>query len=47
MKKNHDNFYSSSKTEIIVNKSDNDDVLQSMSTTTISHIQKYFAKGSG
>ena len=39
-------FYSSSKTEIIINKSDIDDVLQSIFTKVISNIQKSLSKGS-
>ena len=33
-------FYSSSKAEIIINKSDNDDVFQSIYTTVITSIHK-------
>ena len=35
-----DNFYSSSKVEIIINESDTDDVFQSIYITIISNIQK-------
>ena len=41
-----DNFYSSSKA-IIINKSDIDDVFQSIYTTTIKSIQKSLGTGSG
>ena len=40
-------FYSSSKSEIIINDSDIDDVFQSIYTTIIPNIQKYLGKGSG
>ena len=40
-KTRYDNFYSSSKVEIIINKSDTDDVFQSIYTTVITIIQKY------
>ena len=39
-KKNYDNFYPSSKAEIIINESDVDDMLQSIYTTIITNIQK-------
>ena len=42
-----DNFYSSSKAEIIINESDMDDVFQSIYTTSITNIQKSLGKGSG
>ena len=42
-----DNFYSSSKAEIIINESDIDDVFQSVYTTVITDIQKSFGEGSG
>ena len=41
-----DTFYSSSKAEIIINKSDLDDVFQSIYTTIISNTQKLLGKGS-
>ena len=40
-------FYSNSKTETIINKSDVGDIFESIYTTIISNIQKYLAKGSG
>ena len=43
----YETFYSSSKAEIIINKSDSDDVFQSIYTTIISNIQKCLGKGSG
>ena len=42
-----DNFYSSSKAEIIINESDIDDVFESIYSTIISNIQKSLGKGSG
>ena len=42
-----DNFYSSSKTEAIINKSDIDDVFQSIYTTNITNKQKSLRKGQG
>ena len=39
-----DNFYSSSKAEIIINKSDIDDVFESIYSTIISNIQKSLGK---
>ena len=45
-KTKHDNFYSSSKADIITNESDID-VFQSMYTTIIKNIQKSLGKGSG
>ena len=39
-----DNFYSSSKAEVIVNE---DDVFESIYTTIITNIQKFLGKGSG
>ena len=42
-----DTFYSSSKAEIIVNKSDIDGVFQSIYTTIITNMQKSLGKGSG
>ena len=41
-----DNFYSSSKAKIIINKSDIDDEFESIYSTTISNIQKSLGKGS-
>ena len=38
-KTRYGNFYSSSKTEIVINESDIDDVFQSLYTTIISSIQ--------
>ena len=46
-KTKHDNFYSSSKAEIIINESDIDDVFQSIYTTITKNIQKSLRKGSG
>ena len=46
-KTNYDNFYSSSKVEIIIDKSDIDDVFQSIYTTIIVNIQKFLGKCSG
>ena len=43
----YDNFYLSSKAEIIINESDTDDVFKSFYSTIISNIQKSFGKGSG
>ena len=43
----HDNFYSSSRAEIIINESGIDDVFKSIYTTTITNIQKFLGKGSG
>ena len=45
-KTRYDNFYSSSKVEIIINKSNTDDVFQSIYTTVITIIQKYLGSGS-
>ena len=42
-----DNFYSSSKAEIIINKSEIDNVFESVYSTIISSIQKSLGKGSG
>ena len=41
------NFYPSSKVEVIINESDINDVFQSIYTTIITNIQKYLGKGSG
>ena len=46
-KTKYDTFYSNSKAEIIINKSDIDDVVKSIYTTVISNIQKSLGKGSG
>ena len=46
-KTKYDNFYSSSKGEIIMNKNDIDDVFQSIYTTIITNIQKSLGKCSG
>ena len=43
----NDNFYSSSKAEIIINESNIDDVLKSIYNTIIQNIQKSLGKGSG
>ena len=43
----YDNVYSRSKAEIIINKSDINDVFQSIHTTIISNIQKSLATGLG
>ena len=45
-KTKYGNFYSSSKSEIIINKSGIDDVFKSIYTTIIENIQKYLGKGS-
>ena len=42
-----DNFYSSSKAEIIINENDIDDVFQSIYAKIITNTQKYLGKGSG
>ena len=46
-KAKYDNFYSSSKAEIIINKGDIDHVFQSIYATIITDIQKYLGKSSG
>ena len=46
-KTKYDNFYSSSKAEIIISESDNDDVFQSIYTTIITNIESYLGKGLG
>ena len=46
-KRKHDNFYSSSKAEIIINESDIGDAFKSLYTTIIRNIQKSLAKGWG
>ena len=43
-KTKYDTFYSRSKAEIIINKSDTDDVLQSICTTILPNIQKFLGK---
>ena len=40
-------FYSNPKAQAIINKSDIDDLFESIYTTIISNIQKYLGKGSG
>ena len=45
-KTKYDNFYSSSKAEIIINESDIDDVFQSIYTINITNTQKSLGKGS-
>ena len=45
-KTKYDNFYSSSKAEIIINESDIDDVFQSIYTAFITNIQKALGKDS-
>ena len=45
-KTKYDNFYSSSKAEIIINESDID-VFKSIYTTIISNMQKFLGHGSG
>ena len=47
IKQSMTNFYLSLKAEIIINKSDIDDVFQSIYTTIITNVQKYLRKGSG
>ena len=46
-KTNVDNFYSSSKAELITNESDIDDVFHSIYTVIITNIRKHLGKGSG
>ena len=46
-KTKYDNFYSSSKSEIIISISNIDDVFQSVYITIITNIQKSLEKGSG
>ena len=41
-----DNFYASSKAEIIFNESDIDDVFESINSTVMSNIQKSLGKDS-
>ena len=46
VKTKYDNFYSSSKGEIIINESDIENVFKSVYTTIITNIQKCLRKGS-
>ena len=46
-KTKYDNFYSSSKAEVIINESDIDDGLKSIYTTIIRNVRKPLGKGSG
>ena len=46
-KTKYDNFYSSSKAELIISESDIDDVFQSAYTTIIINMQKSLGKCSG
>ena len=46
-KTKYDTFYSDSKAEIIINKSNIDDVFKSIYTTIVLNIQKSLRKGSG
>ena len=46
-KTKYDNFYSSSKAEIIINENDNENMFKSIYTTIIANIQKSLGKGSG
>ena len=46
-KTKYDTFYSHSKSETFINKSDINDALKSIHTTVISNIQKSLRKGSG
>ena len=46
-KAKENNFYSSSKAEVIINESDIDNVFQSIYSTIIINIQKPLGKGSG
>ena len=46
-KTKYENFYSSSKAEIIINESDIDNAFQSMSTIITTKIQRSLEKGSG
>ena len=43
----YENFYSRSKAEIIMNRTDIDDAFESIYTTIITNIQKSLSKGSG
>ena len=44
-KTKYDNFYSSSKAEIIINESGINDVFKSIYTTIITNIEKFLGKG--
>ena len=46
-KTKYDTFYLHSKPETVINKSDADDVFESVYTTIMSNIQKSLGKGSG
>ena len=46
-KSKYNNFYSSSKAEIIINESEIDDAFQSIYTTIITKIRNNLEKGSG
>ena len=46
-KTKYGNFYSSSKTEIIINENGSGNVFKSIYTTIITNIQKSLGKGSG
>ena len=46
-KTKYDTLYSNSKAEIIINKSDTDDVFQSIHITVLWNIKKSLGKGSG
>ena len=46
-KTKYDNFYASSKAEIIINEIYIDDVFQSIYHTIITNVQKFLGKGSG
>ena len=46
-KTKYENFYSSSKAEIIIKESDIDDEFQSIYTTILTNTQKSLGKGSG
>ena len=46
-KTKYDNFYSSSKAEIIINESDIENMFKSIYTTIIANIQKSLGNGSG
>ena len=46
-KTKYDNFYSSSKAEIIINESDIENMFKSIFTTIIGNIQKSLGNGSG
>ena len=46
-KTKYDTVFSNSEAEIIINKSDIDNVFESVYTTIISNIQDFLGKGSG